>query len=1018
MVRVPRLTWLVLLAITSGSARAEGDTWHSMVALTAAFDAAGVPTQTDRSQAMLRLIRLIHSLPPDHTGDPARERIKALIDDVDSLLEAVGRLPQGELSLALAGSHATRDPLKMALDAAGLRLDQEDDRYVAALRDDSESAARRERLSIAGIDAAAMMQRLNAGAAVQISIGRAEVPLPLASKTWTGVVFERPIPPGALFSAIIKDRNASLLYYGLCTLNDETRGFLERHPELLAWIYRERAGTLAAYGGSLRVSADRVDVPGGRDARALWEALVGSPVTTPIEFVKELLTADNGRLAYLYESVDLLDPARQRFALGLGVKDAAARLDRFRALYGTFAGIAAEWAHSNLPFARPMYDPATLLQVVRVTPDGRAAPPAASELWRRAFESTDLPDDPAREVRDAAAGEPLDAAAVAGLVALPHARFRRERFEAFAFGQRVFSGAEAAHLGDVLVALRGFARFPALMLTVERLGVTSAALYAAAARHAAAIDRIGDPLRHLPVQAQFQGALAIVDRLRRTGRVAPGDVEPLLTALIAAAPESSQGYRGAIAGWLEKHLIPAIAGDPPRDGAAERALLGAFADAGSAGGRRFDWEGLAYEVSIGASEQRRIEAIRAKQTGNSLDAVLAFARDVAVLDSPSFAVDRARPLADSLGKHAAALSPARPWPGMKDDDVPDVRKTIDRAVKELRRIQAPRQAANANRIAEPLARVADYLLGEVLVALAYAPLLGDPENLVGGDADVAHKHDFGSITSVNAEARRRTPWLRPRQPNGATVVGAVLGLDLALAHHALRRLAADRVPELPRLKQNDREVFTTSVALMNPRSVNDDDLNRIAEGVRSGRRRVSEAAADPARLDELAAAARMSALRRQLLVWAARHDARSIANLFSIAELLEIGDASGNREARQTFGVAEETLTGCYCNRFPVPGPWETYSGRPGTGQLATRVPDLTLRVAELLDELEAPAALLPAVLSLATQDFIDEVPALYPDDWPAAVAYARAVTRERVEDYIASLTATGPLRPASANRQ
>jgi hypothetical protein len=100
--------------------------------------------------------------------------------------------------------------------------------------------------------------------------------------------------------------------------------------------------------------------------------------------------------------------------------------------------------------------------------------------------------------------------------------------------------------------------------------------------------------------------------------------------------------------------------------------------------------------------------------------------------------------------------------------------------------------------------------------------------------------------------------------------------------------------------------------------------------------------------------------------------------------------------------------------RYPVAGPWEPYSGRPASGLLALRVPDLTLRVAEVLDDLKAPAELLPAVLAMAAQDFIDEAPTMYSDDWLSLVAQARSVARERVEDYVAALTAGGPLRPHS----
>jgi len=86
--------------------------------------------------------------------------------------------------------------------------------------------------------------------------------------------------------------------------------------------------------------------------------------------------------------------------------------------------------------------------------------------------------------------------------------------------------------------------------------------------------------------------------------------------------------------------------------------------------------------------------------------------------------------------------------------------------------------------------------------------------------------------------------------------------------------------------------------------------------------------------------------------------------------------------------------------------------GRPQIGLLATAVPDLNLRVASVLTELHMPARLAKYVLSAAVQDFIDEVRTTDPDDWLTMARTAAAVTRERIEDYVAAATAGGPLVP------
>jgi hypothetical protein len=72
---------------------------------------------------------------------------------------------------------------------------------------------------------------------------------------------------------------------------------------------------------------------------------------------------------------------------------------------------------------------------------------------------------------------------------------------------------------------------------------------------------------------------------------------------------------------------------------------------------------------------------------------------------------------------------------------------------------------------------------------------------------------------------------------------------------------------------------------------------------------------------------------------------------------------------------------------------------------------ELNLRVTVLLADLRVPATLFPAVMALATQDFIDSVPLVYADDWAALARRASTLSRERVEDYVSAVIASGPVR-------
>jgi hypothetical protein len=94
------------------------------------------------------------------------------------------------------------------------------------------------------------------------------------------------------------------------------------------------------------------------------------------------------------------------------------------------------------------------------------------------------------------------------------------------------------------------------------------------------------------------------------------------------------------------------------------------------------------------------------------------------------------------------------------------------------------------------------------------------------------------------------------------------------------------------------------------------------------------------------------------------------------------------------------------------PGRLHLLAGRPQLGLIAAAIADLNLQVAIMLKALNLPAALARVVLSGAMQDFVDDVRPIDDGDWIALARRGRLLPRERLEDYIAAATATGPLVP------
>ena len=188
----------------------------------------------------------------------------------------------------------------------------------------------------------------------------------------------------------------------------------------------------------------------------------------------------------------------------------------------------------------------------------------------------------------------------------------------------------------------------------------------------------------------------------------------------------------------------------------------------------------------------------------------------------------------------------------------------------------------------------DYMVGETLVAFAYAPALGDPAAILGASADVSHRHTFGVAGQVgSSDLARKTAWRRPapgsKAVNGDALTGSLLGIDLALARRHLRRIATDRLPAPPKLNPNDTATFVSSVALLNPRHLTDASLHTIGAALTRGRERIAMAAGYAVGRDALASDASMNDARRQLLGWTATHAPNQVESLFSVSEVFWLG---------------------------------------------------------------------------------------------------------------------------------
>lgn len=609
----------------------------------------------------------------------------------------------------------------------------------------------------------------------------------------------------------------------------------------------------------------------------------------------------------------------------------------------------------------------------------------------------------------------IDAAWLIDVVVASDVRQRSERLDQIAFAQRVFADATASD-ADAAFVLRALPKHRALLLALERMGVRGASTYAAALKSVARLAAL-DARRGFIAQAQLQGALAVLSRMSAVGTLDGPSTDRLLRSLLAVPLTEDGRYAGAIGRWIAKDLRPLLPAARDVDASVVSGLAGPALD--PAAMRRVTWEGEHYRLDYAGSERRRLERVRERQEAVPLDVPLQLFDAAGVLAPTS-----AAPTADDIEATATQLTAiAADLPLRSREEEADytpagvpvaspAHDVLRKAVEDLTRIGRGRDLKRATRVAEPLVEVADELLARALLSLTYAIHIGDPDGTVLLAHDVSHRHDFG-FSLKDGEFRSRVVWAVPRQevaPNTPWhVSGSLLGLDVALSSLALRRVSADHPLEAPKLTTNARESFATSVALLNPRALRDEDRDAIADHIERGRRRLLSAA-DDAALDTLATEAAIEGARRRAMRWTRAHEPERLPLMVSLSELFVFG--GGRAEDMQAWGMAVLPATGCFCTRMAEPGGWVAVSGRPQLGLIPSVLPDVNFRIAIALRQLGLPAGLAKIVLSGAMQDFIDEARPADDGDWLTLSRIARAIPIERIEDYIAAATASGPLVP------
>jgi hypothetical protein len=827
------------------------------------------------------------------------------------------------------------------------------------------------------------------------------IPLPIGVSWWTDTVFHGRATADTLVLEILRSRDAALLYWGLLAVDPPTRTWLASERGLVGLLLSGRAPLLVVATPGVRVSGGRFVLPGGEPLRDAWETLVGAKVTDPARVLARVVGADDGALAYFVGRMARFDDGTVQALLRTPGATAAERAASLERLYDVFRRAARGWDVPGRPFSAMPDDPALLLADLEAEGDHRMAVCGDERFWAAVF---DAEGDPSRLPKTLDARfEPgsVDPVWLLDQVVRPVTGERRLRGEQVLFASRAVAPGPAS-TRDAAVAVAALGAYPALVRTLERLGIHDAAVLRATIDRALALRSISDAAAEVRATAAFQGTLALVVSATARGTLPRASLADILTSL-AGVPTSADGdYEGRLAAWIDAHLrrsgAPGIDADLVR-------LLAAFPAVDTS---LVEWEGTRYRSDLGYAEARRLDRVRG-------DPPPFLPTAWAILDLAT-RLDREAPAAADAGSTESRVDetlrtlPLDPGDDGKAAPWEPLAAITRRRLRDLGRHPTPVEKGAA---VLSLRRLADDLVARGLAELAYAAALGGSDQLPIGSAEAARRHDFGILRQ--GEPRGTVAWRLPlpsvRVRGPWHIEGALLALDVSLAESRLRRISLRPRQAAPTMDRADRRALAQVVITIDPAALADADRDRLAAAIREGRRRLASLAS-AGDLEAAVSTLPLDPLRRTLLPWMFERERDLVASSFSVAEMFRVGGGESLPVAvLDAWGAPARPRLGCLCLQFPTRAR-SAYAGHLSSGILMSALPDLNLRLAEWMSELQMPASLVPSVLAAATLEVIDRAPSRFRDDLRAVAEQVDRVSLDDAEQYLSLLTTDGPLVP------
>jgi hypothetical protein len=990
---------------------------------------AAVPRARLTWQLLMFLYADLHGRPNE------RQRLRDAVDFLWDVTDCIDRLRLAQPLAIDPKDEARRRPWLHLLDTVGFDLSFSKSSSMAIVpRHGSEAAQRRDLLQLAGVDLTGAVQILQAGGPVQFKVPVFEVPLPLGLDFWATNVLHRKLTPRDLLDVLLEDDHLAFFYMGLTALDPATQGVVAAEPAILHSAM-ENPEIFAQFARSIRVVDGSVVCPLSPDADSLWAGLVGASPHVPRDFIPRLLGKDDGRAAWLFDTVVHLSSPLQRYVFGTWLPEASRRRE-FSHFYESFTGNGGEDLIRK-PFSSS-FDPAALLAQVIVHDDGQPGEPTSRRFIEAALDTVDVNNRVDVAWRAPRSEDVLTAGALIDIVFAGPRRNAARRTLGYSYAQRLLARSADASPIDLASALRGRELFPALLIGLERIPIAKASIIALAVTRAESFRRSA---RADAVQIgllQYQSCLSLVISAVLSGALSVEQAAILITDLSVIEPgKDDDMYHGRVAQWLSESLVPELNRQVDSRGSAEETLLLALSGRlkGAAPAVPVQYAGLDYTFDPVGPTWQRMSLIREKQQRPSLDLVVRFSELSRQLASAG-SVEQLQQWTTEIKQIGEGLASAVP-PGAGSPWL-DAWQTFGQVVRLLGEIHSPRDIAHVDRYIPDLQTYGDWTTAYIVLSWAYAASLGDSSGLLLGGGDVSSRHDLGLLHRPRM-ATGQVPWDSPQvlvgteliydcgggsgwsvcvgvpQDNGDVkwhVEGSVLGLDLTLGG---RLEAESPTSDLGAgvLSRADRASFVASTLMLAAASVSPRTPVEVAEVIETGRRTFS---------DPLARSHTGPEWRAANVPWALAHEPEALPDLVTLVDLFRLGLRSAvHTESFDLWGANALSFDGCPFLEMRVRTDLDgrsRYSDYLDLGYLGELAVELHLHLAGLMASASIPVELEPILYGLAVQDLLPRGSQMCDSaDWESLATAARSLTPDRLQDFLGLLTRREYLKPAAPGR-